>query len=245
MDFENVLVVVTGAGRGLGATLCRQFAGRGASVAVTDIDAENAERTAAALRESGARAAAFTVDVTDDGSVAALREAVLDSLGVPGVLVNNVGAYPGRSLREMTGADFDRVVAINMKSVFLVTRVFMDDMIAAGYGRVVNIASNDAYVAKPAMAHYAAAKAGVVSLTKTFALELAPHGVLVNGVSPGPVATEVAKASEWLPKAIGRVPVGYAAEPEDIGGLVLYLASAANRFVCGETVMINGGATMI
>lgn len=245
MDFDNAVVVVTGAARGLGATLCRQFAERGAVLAVADIDTDGAERTAGALRDSGARASAFTVDVTDEASVNALRDGVLATLGVPAVLVNNAGAYPAQAIRDISGADFDRVVAVNLKSVFLVTRAFMDAMSGAGYGRVVNIASNDAYTPKPTMAHYAAAKAGVVSLTKTFALELAPHGVLVNGVSPGPVATESAKAGNWLAKRILELPVKRAAEPEDIGALVLFLASPQNRFLCGETVMANGGKTML
>ena len=245
MDFAGNVVVVTGAARGLGACICRQFAARGATVGVADIDADGAERTAASLRADGARASAYAADLTVDAAVAALREAVLRELGTPTVLVNNAGAYPAQSLQEISGADFDRVLAINLKTVFLVTRAFMQDMAATGYGRIVNIASNDAYTPKPTMAHYAAAKAGVISLTKTFALELAPHGVLVNGVSPGPIATEVAKASDWLPKRILELPLKRAAEPEDIGEVVLFLASRANRFMCGETVVANGGKVML
>jgi NAD(P)-dependent dehydrogenase (short-subunit alcohol dehydrogenase family) len=121
----------------------------------------------------------------------------------------------------------------------------MDMMIARGYGRIVNVASTDAYRPKPTLPAYAAAKAALVSLTRTFAEELAPHQVLVNAVSPGAMATETAKGQSWLAARIPTIPVRRAAEPEEVAELVAFLASSANRYVVGECVIANGGALMV
>jgi 3-oxoacyl-[acyl-carrier protein] reductase len=121
----------------------------------------------------------------------------------------------------------------------------MDLMVARRYGRIVNIASTDAYRPKVKLPHYAAAKAAVVSLTKSMAEELAPHNVLVNAVSPGAIATETAKSQGWLAERIPQIPVRRAAEPEDIAEVALFLASPRNRFVVGETIVANGGMLMV
>jgi len=155
-----------------------------------------------------------------------------------------VGKYTPVAISDITEDEFDDLIAINLKTVFLVTQCFMKDLLEREFGRVVNIASSDAYIPKVTNAHYAAAKAGVVSLTKTFAAELAPH-VLVNGVSPGPISTETAQSQGWLQNAIKKNPLGRAAEPSDIAEVVLFLASEKNRFINGETVIVNGGATMV
>src|SRR6185312_8312794 len=126
---------------------------------------------------------------------------------------------------------------VNVKSVFLTTRALMELMVARRYGRIVNIASTDAYRPKTKLPHYAAAKAAVVSLTKSIAEELAPHEVLVNAFSPGAIATETAKSQGWLKHRIPHIPVRRAAEPEDIAEVVLFLASPRNRFVVGECVI--------
>ncbi len=135
--------------------------------------------------------------------------------------------------------------AINARGPFLAMRAFMDPMIEAGYGRMVSIVTTDSYIAKLNMPHYSASKAALLNIIKTYALELAPHNVLVNGVSPGAVATERAKSEGWLTKSIPNIPLQRAAEPEDIAEVVAFLASPANRFVTGETVIASGGAVMI
>lgn len=243
-DFSGDIAVVTGAARGLGLAVAGLLAGRGATVVIGDIDEAAAMASAGSLREGGSRVHALALDVTDEGSVAEFAARVRKDLGVAGILVNNAGFYAAQAVREIRSADFDRVIAVNLKSTFLVTQAFLDDLIASDHARVVNVASNDAYVPKVRMAHYAAAKAGVVSLTKTFAEELAPHGVLVNGVSPGAIATETAKAQGWLPARIAAIPLGRAAEPADIAEVIAFLASRENRFMTGETVIANGGYRM-
>lgn len=244
-DFSGDIAVITGAARGLGLAVARMLATRGATVVIGDIDRAAATRAADSLLGEGLAAHAAAVDVTDEGSVADFAARVRDTVGRPGILVNNAGHYAAQMVREIRSADFDRVLAVNLKSVFLVTQALLDDLIAASHARVVNVASNDAYVPKVRMAHYAAAKAGVVSLTKTFAQELAENGVLVNAVSPGAIATETARSQGWLPARIAAIPLKRAAEPEDIAEIITFLASRQNRFITGETVIANGGYLMV
>lgn len=241
-ELDGQVAAVTGAAAGIGNAIAGLFAAHGARACLLDIDGGAAE---AAAERLGGDAVAVQADVTDEASVIAARDRIVETCGRVDILVNNAGIYPHDSLDDMTVASWDRVFDVNAKSVFLATRAFGDPMRKAGYGRIVSIVTVDAYIPKPTMAHYAASKAAVASLIKTFALEFAPDGVLVNGVSPGAVATERAKSEDWLPKRIREIPLGRAAEPEDIGEIVLFLASPRNRFVVGETIVASGGAVMI
>ena len=240
-EFEGRVVLVTGAATGLGSTIAQEFHARGALTAMVDQSNEVKEK-ASALGSS--RVLGLTADLTVRKEVEAVREEILLACGPIDTVVNNVGKYTPVAISDITEDEFDDLIAINLKTVFLVTQCFMKDLLEREFGRVVNIASSDAYIPKVTNAHYAAAKAGVVSLTKTFAAELAPH-VLVNGVSPGPISTETAQSQGWLQNAIKKNPLGRAAEPSDIAEVVLFLASEKNRFINGETVIVNGGATMV
>jgi NAD(P)-dependent dehydrogenase (short-subunit alcohol dehydrogenase family) len=244
-EFANQVAVVTGAARGLGLAIATLLAKRGATVVMVDRDASALEAAANALRDSDFAIDAVAADVTDDTALRALAAAVKRDHGGPDVLVNNAGGWRYGDIREITDVDWEWTFAVNLKSVFLTARAFIDSMIERRSGRIVNVASTDAYVAKPSLIHYAAAKAGVVSLTKSLALELAPHNILVTGVSPGAIATETAKAQDWLKKRIASIPLGRAAEPEDIAEVVVFLASQRNRFIVGETVVVNGGMYMV
>jgi 3-oxoacyl-[acyl-carrier protein] reductase len=241
-ELNGQVAAVTGAAAGIGNAIARLLADHGARVCLIDIDGAAAEAAAQAM---GGDALAVTADVTDEASVTAARDRVLETCGRVDILINNAGIYPQETFDDMTVASWDRVFDINAKSVFLCTRAFGRPMRKAGYGRVVSIVTIDAYVGKPTMPHYAASKAAVASLVKTFALDFAPDGVLVNGVSPGAVATERAKSQDWLPKRIAEIPIRRAAEPADIAEIVLFLASPRNRFVVGETIVASGGALML
>jgi 3-oxoacyl-[acyl-carrier protein] reductase len=218
-EFEGRVALITGAATGLGYVIAQEFHARGAFTVMVDQSNEVKEK-------------------------ASVLGSILRTCGTIDTVVNNVGKYTPVAISDITEDDFDDLIAINLKTVFLVTQCFMKDLLEQPFGRVVNIASSDAYIPKVTNAHYAAAKAGVVSLTKTFAAELAPH-VLVNGVSPGPISTETAQSQGWLANAIKRNPLGRAAAPSDIAEVVLFLASEKNRFINGETVIVNGGATMV
>jgi 3-oxoacyl-[acyl-carrier protein] reductase len=241
-ELDGQVAVVTGAAAGIGNAVARVLQAHGARACLLDIDGAAAETAAKAM---GGDTLAVACDVTDEASVLAARDKVMAACGRIDILVNNAGIYPHENFDQMTVESWDRVFDVNAKSVFLCTRAFAAPMRKAGYGRIVSIVTVDAYIPKPTMPHYAASKAAVASLIRTFALDYAPDGVLVNGVSPGAVATERAKSDDWLPKRIAEIPLKRAAEPEDIAEVVRFLASPSNRFIAGETVVASGGAIMV
>jgi 3-oxoacyl-[acyl-carrier protein] reductase len=243
-EFNDQVAVVTGAAQGLGFAITRLLVERGARVAMLDVDSNALASSAESLGGSN-HALAISTDVTNEAAIQEACKKVHSEFGKVDILVNNAGIYPHATLSEISIADWDKVFDVNVKSAFLAMRTFMDSMIEQKYGRMVSIVTVDSYIAKPTMPHYAASKAALGNLIKTFAHELAPHGILVNGVSPGAIATERAKSQSWLAKRIKQIPVGHAAEPEDIAEVVLFLASGRNRFIAGETVVASGGAVMI
>jgi 3-oxoacyl-[acyl-carrier protein] reductase len=244
--FDGQVAVVTGAAQGLGLALATLLAERGARVFMVDRNGRVLAPAADALASRGLNVTAAAADCASEDELRALRRRIeTETKGRLDVLINNAGGWRYGSLGEITVADWDWTFEVNLKTVFLVTRTLMELMMARRYGRIVNIASTDAYRPKVKLPHYAAAKAGVVSLTKSMAEELAPHGILVNAVSPGAIATETAKSQGWLTERIPQIPVRRAAEPEDIAEVALFLASPQNRFVVGETVVANGGMLMV
>ncbi|MFN0042830.1 MAG: SDR family NAD(P)-dependent oxidoreductase [Alphaproteobacteria bacterium] len=245
-EFEGQVGIVTGAADGIGFAISKLLAQRAASVALWDVNLDAAERAANRIhQETGAKAKAYKVDVTTESDVLAARDATIRDFGRADVLVNNAGIYPHASVSEITEESWNRMFDVNTKGAFHAMRALMGPMTAQKYGRMVSIVTEDAYIAKPTLPHYAASKAALLSLIKTFALELAPHEVICTGVSPGPVATERAKSQSWLAPRISKIPVLRAAEPEDIAEVVLFLGSKRNRFVVGETVIANGGYIMV
>ena len=244
-EFGGQTGLVTGAARGLGLCLSGLFAERGGTVIMADMDHEGVERAAARLRERGLDAHAIGIDLANEDEFPALNALIGDvSDGRLDVLINNVGGWRHARFSEITMTDWEWTFRTNLTAPFLTTKAVMALMIGRGYGRIVNVASTDAHRAKPTLPHYAAAKSALVSLTRSLAEELAPHQVLVNAVSPGAIATETAKRQDWFAERIKSIPVGRAAEPEDIAEVILFLGSSRNRFVVGQTIMANGGLMM-
>jgi 3-oxoacyl-[acyl-carrier protein] reductase len=243
-ELAEQMALVTGAGRGLGRAIALRLARAGAGVHLVDRDGKAVEEAASAFQREGLSAFPHEADVTDEAALSALRTAVLRHGERLDILVNNAGGWRHARYDEITIEDWRWTFDTNVLSVLLCSRRFADLMIARRYGRIVNIASVDAHTAKPTLPHYAAAKAAVVSLTRSLGEELAPHQVLVNAVSPGGIATEAAKAQGWLAQSIPKIPLKRAAEPEDIAEVVAFLASPRNRFMVGETVITSGGAVM-
>jgi NAD(P)-dependent dehydrogenase (short-subunit alcohol dehydrogenase family) len=245
-EFTDRVVVVTGAAQGLGLAIARKFVAEGATVFMTDVQAAKLEAAAAALDGPRNKVHALAVDGADPVALRRLRAAIEQKAsGRLDALINNAGGWRYATAKEVTQEDWSWTFRVNVDTMFFTTQALMDLMIARRYGRIVNVASSDAYRPKVMLPHYAAAKAAVVSLTKSLGEELAPHEVLVNGVSPGAMLTETARGQSWLPERIKQIPVGRAAEPEEMADLILFLASPRNRFMVGETVIANGGLWMV
>ncbi|MGF7159238.1 3-oxoacyl-[acyl-carrier protein] reductase [Rhodoligotrophos appendicifer] len=241
-DFEGQYGIVTGAGRGLGAATARMMAERGATVLLVDIDADSVEATASGLRSEGLRTHAIAMDLADESQYPALHEAISSRFGGRlDVLVNNAGGWRYSTAREITIDEWEWMFRTNVTSMFLATRAVMDIMVGQRSGRIVNVASGAAHRPRAIMPHYGAAKASVVSLTKSFAEELAPSQILVNAVSPGPIATETLRArGNLIEERAKSIPLGRVAEPEDLAEVILFLASTRNRYIVGQTIIANG-----
>lgn len=234
--------VITGGAKGLGLTTAQMLAREGAGVALVDIDGPTAEAAAADINESGGRAIAVVGDITTRDSAHGLFAQAVSSFGRIDGLVNNAGIYPRLPILEISDDAWNASFAVNVRGLYHMMVAAIEHMRPFKEGRIVNIASIDAFKPHPKNCHYAAMKAAVVSLTKSFGLEVAPLGILVNGVAPGgPISTETALNAGWLPSIIADTPIGFTAKPEDIAEVTLFVVSGRNRFMVGETVVVSGG----
>lgn len=239
---DEKTVLVTGASGGIGAAIARRFAAQGYRVALHyNRSAEPAERLAAEIAQAGGQAFAVAADVTRDAEVRRMAEAVADRFGGLSVLVNNAGISTLMPLGAMTEADISRELAVNVSSVVLVTQACLPHMRRGG--AIVNVSSNLAYAPLPGLTLYSAAKAAVACLTQGFARELGARGIRVNAVAPGATRTAM---TEWIDAATmdgiaAQTPLARIAEPQDIAGAVMLLASADAGWVTGRTLIVDGG----
>ena len=232
------IALVTGASRGIGKAIAIALAEAGADVAVNyRWRKDEAEATVAAVRQLGRKSAAFGADVSDAQAVTAMVTSIEQALGPIEILVNNAGIALRHSLEEITEADFDRTIAINLKSVFLCTQAVWPGMRARGWGRIVNISSCAARGAGGFGVHYNASKAGMEGLTRGYAARLVKHGITVNAVAPSLIDTEM-MASQRAESA-ARIPLGRLGTGEEVAAAVVMVA--ANPYLTGQTVHVNGG----
>jgi NAD(P)-dependent dehydrogenase (short-subunit alcohol dehydrogenase family) len=248
-DLAGRVAIVTGGGSGIGAGIAQVLAEAGAAVVIADIDASNAEKEAAAIREAGGKADVVRIDLADEASIVRGCAEVVEKHGAPWILVNNAGVQEKQPLLEGTAAEWDRMNAINGRGPFLMSREIARAMIAAGSGgRIVNIGSaamiGQLVVGLPS---YAGSKGAVVGLSLVSALELAEHDITVNVVHPGGVLTPGAVASAaslggraFAGPALRPPPLGMC-EPRDIAAAVLFFASPAARRVTNQTITVDGG----
>jgi len=249
-DLSGRAVIVTGGGKGIGKVYCEEFARAGALMVAADIDRDAAEATARGIVADGGEAIAVKTDVSDPDSVAAMAQAALDHFGAIDVLINNaslMSALPRRSWLEIPVEEWDRVMAVNLRGVFLCCRAVFPAMREQGRGKIVNISSNRVWEGTPNRLHYTASKAGVVGLTRALAREVGEHGITVNAVSPGLTFSETQVASssnEHLSQAAAGRAIPRPQYPDDLVGAVMFLASAASDFITGQTINVDGGKAM-
>lgn len=240
--------IVTGGASGFGEGIARKFVAEGALVMVADINMHNAERLAAQL---GDMAFPQHVDVSDGDSVAGMAEAANEAFGVPDILVNNAGVtHLPAALEEISEEDFDRVWAVNMKSVFLTSRAFVPGMKERGSGAILNVASTAGVSPRPKLSWYNASKGWLITATKSMAVELAPTGVRVNAINPVAGETPLLKSfmgedtPEVRAKFLSTIPIGRFSTPEDMGNAACYLCSDEASMVTGVAMEVDGGRTI-
>jgi 3-oxoacyl-[acyl-carrier protein] reductase len=248
--FADRVALVTGAAQGIGRATALRLASEGARVAVVDVDAERAAPVVQRIEAAGAQAAAFGCDVSARDQVDATVEAVVSRFGRVDILVNNAGITRDNLLFKMSDDEWDSVLDVNLKSVFLLTRAVQRHMVEARYGRIVSLSSRSA-LGNRGQANYAAAKAGIQGLTATLAIELGPFNITVNAVAPGYVATPMTDATarrvgstpeERQRIAAESTPLRRVAQPEEIASVIAFFASDDAAYVSGQTLYVNGGA---
>ncbi len=239
------VAIVTGAARGIGAATATLLAEAGAKVAVSDIDLEPAEEVAAGIN---GEAVAVQTDVSDVAAVEELAGSVKERFGRIDILVNNAGVCPRIPIDEMTEESFDRMVAINLKSIFFLTRAAARFMRENGFGRVVNVSSTGGRIGGVVNATvYSATKGGILAMTKSMAREYAADGILVNAVAPGAVDTPMFTSigEEKVASYVEGVPLKRLADPREIADGIVYLCLPSTTWVTGATLDINGGVVMV
>jgi 2-hydroxycyclohexanecarboxyl-CoA dehydrogenase len=240
------VVVVTGAGRGMGQAIAERLAAEGARVAVTDVDRESALATAAALNG----AAGFRLDITDAGEVSARIAEIAATLGPIDALVNNAGWDRLAPFLETDEDLWDRIIDINLRGPIRITKAVLPQMVERQSGRIVNISSDAGRVGSTGEAVYSACKAGIIGFGKTVAREMARHGITVNAICPGPTATPllesmVGEGNDKLIDSLKRaIPLRRLGLPEDIAGAVAFVVSDDAGFITGQTLSVSGGLTM-
>ena len=245
---QDRVAIITGGAKGIGKATALKMAHEGALVIVLDILSEEASRVADELNSLGAKARAMTADVSKKNEVDQMVEQTLKQFGRVDILVNNAGIVRPALLEDVKEEDWDRVVSVNLKGTFFCTQAVLPTMKKNKYGKIVNIGSR-ASLGKSDRTVYAATKAGLIGVTRTWALELAPHNINVNYVGPGPIATELFKSvnpegSEKTKAIISAIPLQRMGQPQDVANLISFLASDEASFITGQTIFICGGITV-
>ncbi len=249
IDLTGKSALVTGGSRGIGRAICQMLARAGARVCVNfRVESPSAHLVVEEIEREGGEAFALGADVARRDDAEMLVSETVSRFGSLDILVNNAGIWRGSPIEEMSDREWAEMLEVNLTGTFHCIREAVPVMKEAGYGRIVNIASTAGQRGEAFHAHYAATKGAVISLTKSLAVELAPHGITVNCVAPGWTVTDMTTeslAGTEAAKILEAIPLGRAARPEEIAGAVLYLASDLASFVTGEILNVNGGAVLV
>lgn len=241
------VAIVTGGARGIGLGIASVLAAEGARVVLCDVDASDAEVSAAALRAEGLDASAVVIDVTSRESIRLAVDHVVATYGRIDIVAANAGIYPTVALAELNDDNWDRILAVNVKGAANVVQACLPAMLARGYGRAVLTSSITGPVTgQPGFAQYGATKAAMLGFMRSAAVEVATTGVTVNAVLPGNVATPgfASMTPEHQRRMVASIPMGYYADPKDIGWAVRFLASPEARYVTGQTLIVDGGQVL-
>lgn len=241
------VALVTGAAAGIGAAICRRFAADGMAVGVLDLKRENAQKVVDEITAAGGKAVALAADVSNREQVRAALQELRAAFGPVTVVVNNAGITGWIPFEEITDEAWDTMMAINLRGPFIVIQEALPDMKAAKWGRVINISSSSAQSGTARMAHYSSSKGGVITLTRSLALELSPLGITVNNIPPASIAGTIMyeESRHLMPmtpeQAAAMMPVRRLGEPDDIAHAASWLASEGASYVTGQTIGVNGG----
>ncbi|MFI5338330.1 MAG: SDR family NAD(P)-dependent oxidoreductase [Candidatus Methylomirabilales bacterium] len=249
-NLSGKVAIVTGGCRGIGFAVAEGLASAGAATVIADILADQAETSAETLRAQGLNARSMSVDVTKRPSVQQMVSEMLREFGHIDILVNCAGILLRKAIEEVTDEDWNAMMDVNLRGVFLCSQVVGIEMIKRKQGKIINISSNISQVLQPLRGVYAVTKAGVSHLTRVMALEWAPHHIHVNAIAPAPTMTDLNKPyfaahAEDLEKRIQSIPLGRLGNPCDYVGMAIFLASQASDFVTGQTIFVDGGSNLI
>jgi NAD(P)-dependent dehydrogenase (short-subunit alcohol dehydrogenase family) len=243
MKLANQVAIVTGAGRNIGEDVSKLLARNGATIAVVDLDKARGEKVAADIVASGGKAQAFVCDVSSEDDIMKCVKDVSDAFGRIDILVNNAAISDNKNMFDITTAEWNKVLAITLTAPFLLTKYVAKAMIANGHGgKVVNVSSTSGYYGRDRATAYTAAKGGVVNLTKSQAIQLAPHKIRVNAVVPNKIGSPVGK-DEFDPTRPVLNLVGRPGVPDDLANAVLFLVSDESSFIVGTELFVDGGCT--
>jgi 3-oxoacyl-[acyl-carrier protein] reductase len=243
MNLTDRVAIVTGAGRGIGRAIALKLAGAGATVAVSDILEDEAKAVAEEIKASDGQSLAVVADVSSAADVARMVEETVKAYDRIDILVNNAGIARDQILLRMSEADWDRVLDVDLKSVFLCTKAVLRHMLRARWGRVISLSSIAGQVGNPGQANYAAAKAGVIGFTLTVAREVGSHGITVNAIAPGFIETEMTRQikEEQRQEIKKLIPADRFGTPDDVAEAVVFLASEEASYITGQVLSVNGG----
>jgi NAD(P)-dependent dehydrogenase (short-subunit alcohol dehydrogenase family) len=243
------IAIVTGGGGGFGRAFCLRLSTMGARIAIWDIDEKEGAETLRQVTEKGGDATFFHVDLSDAASIASASQKTLDTMGVPYCIINNASVFPRGEVIELSLAQWELTLKVNITAPFLIAKTFGPLMIEQRRGVVINLASGRAIEGAAKGANYACTKAAMLSLTKSLALEWARHGIRVNAIIPGQSLTAMplvaTTEADMHAQALTRNPMGRIGYPEDVAGLAAYLVSEDAAYMTGQGIAINGGAVMI
>ncbi len=245
MSLKGKVAVVTGGGSGIGRAVAQRLARDEAAIAIWDLNGEGAEETAKLIRAAGGTALALTANAADKAAIKQAADKTRAEFGPITIIVNNAGITGFMPFGQLEDDVFDRMIAINLRGPFLCIKEVLPDMLAAGWGRIINITSSSIQTGAPGMVHYVASKSGLLGITKALAVEYADKGITANTVPPGFIDTPMLRASPvdvdaYAAQQLMKRP----GKPEDIAGAVAYLASEEAGYVTGQTISVNGGRYM-